>query len=102
VETTSPSVITWHRGFDSLIRGDANSDLQIDISDPVMILGHLFGGATLPCQEAAEVNGDGAIDISDPVYLLGYTFGGGAAPPAPFPACGVAASTFPCDEPGCP
>ena len=95
-------IITWHRGSDSLIRGDANTDLQIDISDPVLILGHLFGGAVLPCQEAAEVNGDGSLDISDPVYLLGYAFGGGAPPPAPFPECGVTVSTFPCDEPGCP
>jgi len=94
--------LTLHRLADSIIRGDTNGDLQIDISDPVMLLAHLFGGSDLPCQEAAEINGDGFIDISDPVYLLGYTFGGGPPPPPPFPDCGSIIPVFSCDEPGCP
>ena len=94
--------ITWHRDAISLIRGDANGDLDINIADPVAILTHLFGSSVIPCMEAAEVNGDGAIDISDPVYLLGYIFNSGPTPPAPFPDCGTTVAQYSCDNGNCP
>jgi hypothetical protein len=63
--------------------GDANADGEVDISDPVAILGHLFLGAGLSCPGAGEVNGDGKLDISDSVHLLQHLFLGGDPPAGP-------------------
>jgi len=68
------------------IRGDANSDTKVDITDTAAILATLFLGATgLDCPDAADVNDDGGLDISDAVFGLSYLFLGGEAPPKPFP-----------------
>jgi hypothetical protein len=57
------------------VRGDANLDRFLDISDPVTVLFHLFlGGDSLSCDDAADANDDGKIDVSDPVTLLNYLF----------------------------
>ena len=71
------------------LRGDASSDGEIDIGDPIGILDALFRGGRPPaCEDTADANDDGRIDISDPIHILGYLFLGGAPPPAPHPACG--------------
>lgn len=59
------------------IRGDANADSILDISDPIAILLHLFLGLEIPirCEKAADNNDDGYIDISDAVYELFLLFG---------------------------
>jgi LmbE family N-acetylglucosaminyl deacetylase len=81
--------------------GDANGDGDLDLSDAVWILGHLFLGLNpdLPCEGGGasdpgpgellllDMNGDGKIDIADPVHLLGYLFGGDRPPPAPGVEC---------------
>ncbi len=71
-------------------RGDFTVDGQIDISDPVAILGYLFLGATPDpeCLASADGSGDHNVDLTDAVYLLGYLFLGSSEPPAPFPGCG--------------
>jgi hypothetical protein len=59
------------------VRGDANMDSGIDVSDPIRILGALFlGEDNFPCSDAADANDDGGIDISDPVNILDYLFTG--------------------------
>jgi hypothetical protein len=59
------------------VRGDANVDQNVDISDSLSILGALFlGQEVLPCDDAADANDDGGIDISDPVAILDYLFTG--------------------------
>ena len=59
----------------SFIRGDSNSDDQVDISDPIFTLGHLFLGTRAPtCDDAADANDDGIIDISDVMATLGTLF----------------------------
>ena len=75
------------------IPGDCTQDGNLDISDPICLLGHLFLGSpeVLPCDGGTTVdpgnlllldsNGDADIDLSDPVYLLGYLFLG-SGPPA--------------------
>jgi hypothetical protein len=71
------------------VRGDANGDFAVNISDAQASLSYLFlGGALLPCYDGADANDDGAIDITDPVATLGYLFLGGNAIPAPFPEPG--------------
>lgn len=74
----------------SFLRADANDDGQTDLSDAIRTLNYLFrGGLDVSCLDAADANDDGAVDISDAVYTLGYLFAGTAAPPPPFPDCGV-------------
>ncbi len=75
-------VITW---WDHFIRGDANLDASIDLSDVDTILAGAYRGIPLPCQDAADMNDDGAIDISDAITALQYLFSGSPQPPAPFP-----------------
>ena len=76
--------------------GDSNQDGNLDLSDAVWILGHLFGGntASLPGEggtasspgpgglSVVDVNGDGGIDISDAVFILGVLVLGDRPPPA--------------------
>ncbi len=68
----------------TFLRGNANGDAKVDISDMVYILGFLFLGDPAPaCGDAADVNDDGKINISDPSSGLNFLFLGGPAPPAP-------------------
>jgi hypothetical protein len=65
------------------VRGDANGDGDVNISDPTYTLQHLFLGGPAPeCEAAADSNGDGSLDISDPSYTLRHLFLGGPAHPA--------------------
>jgi len=76
--------------FDDLLRGDANNDLRLDISDPAAINSWLFSGQQGPlCLDAADANDDGEVDITDSIYLFVYLFLGGPTPPPPFPYCGL-------------
>ncbi len=68
------------------LRGDANGDGKVDVSDAIRILQVIFRGETPPsCLDTADSNDDGQIDVSDAVYLLLFLFRGGAAPPDPGP-----------------
>jgi hypothetical protein len=79
--------IDIRRGF---IRGDANKDDGVDISDPVFLLDYTFkGGRAPPCMDGADANNDTRIDISDSIWLLNYLFKGGPQPSEPFPQAGV-------------
>lgn len=73
------------------LRGDANADLGLDISDAIAMLGFLFlGGDPLPCPDAADANDDGTLDISDPIAVLGLLFLAGDVPlPYPYPVPGL-------------
>ena len=68
------------------LRADANHDREVDVSDAVFTLFHLFLEAPQPpCLDALDVNDDGANDLSDVLSLLDYLFLHGASPAAPFP-----------------
>jgi hypothetical protein len=72
----------------AFVRGDVNSDGQINISDAVRIFGWLFTGGPQPeCMDAADVNDDGgaALNITDGIFLLDWLFRGGAIPLPPSP-----------------
>ena len=73
----------------TFIRGDANGDSAIDVSDVIVSLGHLFSGLPLTCESAADSNDDGVVDVADGIHLLGYIFGGTSTIPEPFGDCGV-------------
>ena len=70
------------------VRGDGNNDGQVNISDAVVALRHIFAGELVPCQDAIDVNDDGMVNVADPIMLLGFLFAGGPPPPPPFPAPG--------------
>jgi polyhydroxybutyrate depolymerase len=72
------------------IRGDGNGDAVLDLSDALFLLNALFLGTQPPrCADVADANDDGTLDVSDAVAHLGFLFLGTAAPPPPFPDCGV-------------
>lgn len=68
------------------LRGDANNDCGVDLTDAVFTLNWLFQGGTTPaCFDAADTDDSGGIDLTDPIALLNYLFTGGIAPRAPGP-----------------
>ncbi len=87
--TSNEAVLTVRPAETSFVRGDANADGKLDISDAVATLRGLFLGAQLSCRDAADVNDDGGVNIADPIAMLGYLFAFQAEPRAPFPACGT-------------
>ncbi len=88
----------------SFIRGDANDDSMVNLTDAIFILSHLFMGGEGPaCLAAADSTGNRSLDLSDSVFLLNFLFNGGDAPPAPFPACGpyeARDDDLPCESAG--
>ena len=69
------------------VRGDANADGNVNVSDMVQVLSHLFRGTALYCREPADVDEDGQVLLTDAVYLITFAFLGGPPPAAPYPAC---------------
>jgi hypothetical protein len=67
-------------------RGDANSDGEVNIADPIRILGALFlGTEPIACEDRGDSNDDGLLNLTDAIYLLNHLFNGDAAPPPPYP-----------------
>lgn len=87
LSTASPAVA----GVEYL-RGDVNGDGALALPDAVLTLDHLFGGAALPCLDAADVDASGSINIADAIGLVRFLFAGGSPPAQPFPACGSVAA----------
>lgn len=73
------------------IRGDANGDRKLNLTDPIGSLAALFLGGPKPeCPDAADANDDGLLNVTDAVFTLGYLFQGTRSqPPAPFPTPGT-------------
>ena len=71
------------------VRGDANGDGTVNVSDAITILGYLFSGRSVPCVSALDTNDDGAVNMADAVSLLMYLFAGGPQPPPPYPHPGT-------------
>ena len=84
------------------IRGDANDDTLVDLSDAVTTLNHLFlnGGEGTFCADAGDANDDGTLNITDPIQILNYLFLGGTVPRPPFPEPGIdpTADALRCDR----
>ena len=77
------TIVRGQRARVKLIRGDANADAVVDLSDAVFTLNYLFQGAVTLCLDALDANDDGAVDITDPIFTLGVLFSGGAVIPPP-------------------
>jgi hypothetical protein len=88
------------------VRGDANGDGEIDISDPLAILFFLFGGfdgIEEICAEAGNANNDNHLDITDAIFILERLFIAPQPFPAPYPDCGPDPSlpSLGCDVSSC-
>ena len=72
----------------SFVRGDANDDGLVNLSDPIRILSMLFqGGGNLYCEDSADANDDGEINLTDPILILQTLFDGnvgGISAPYPY------------------
>jgi len=70
----------------AFLRGDANDDGTLGLSDAISTLLHLFSADfPLSCHDAADSNDDGRLDVSDAIQTISYLFLGANAPPPPFP-----------------
>ena len=69
------------------MRGDANNDGSIDVSDVVYLITYIFSGGPAPATirngnaDGSDADGPNAVDVSDVVYLIAYIFSGGPVPP---------------------
>jgi hypothetical protein len=89
------AALSWiqfgHRAPQNFVRGDANGDGRLDLSDALTVLGHLFFDVfDARCLDAADANADRTLDIADAVYVLDALFMNGAPFPPPSPGCGAA------------
>lgn len=66
---------------DAPIRGDANGDGSVNISDAVYLINYIILGGPAPNPfSSGDADCSGAISISDVVYLINYVFAGGPSP----------------------
>ncbi|MFQ5653108.1 MAG: hypothetical protein ACE5GW_00070, partial [Planctomycetota bacterium] len=72
------------------IRGEVTGDGEINLADPILVLGYLFAAGQEPaCLDAADADDNGAVNIGDPIWLLTFLFASGLPPLPPFPAPGT-------------
>ena len=58
------------------VKGDVNSDGDVDIADVVCIINHVVGLPTPSfVEQAADANGDGDVDIADAVRIINFVVG---------------------------
>ena len=87
---TCLSAVTFHvTAAERFVRGDADADGEILVSDGLFTLNFLFlGGIAPPCLDAADANDVNGVDITDAVFVFWWLFLGGEPPPAPTPSGG--------------
>ena len=74
-------------GLPDFLRGDANGDCGVNITDPTFTLNFLFLGGPAPiCADAADADDSGDLLLTDAVFALNFLFLDGPEPPAPGPA----------------
>ncbi len=71
------------------IRGDADFNGLLELTDVIVSLGYLFKGEEAPpCLDALDVNDLDNLDLTDQIYLLEFLFLTGRPPAPPFPEPG--------------
>jgi hypothetical protein len=89
LQMSNPLSFTYIAPPPTFIRGDANGDLVIDISDGVKVLRHLYAGVTIDCQDALDVDDNETLNVTDAIRILNYVVQNGPAPSPPFPTAGT-------------
>jgi hypothetical protein len=73
-----------------ILRGDANHDGRIDLSDSIFNLNFLFLGGPAPvCDDEADADDNGQLQLTDSVVILNTLFLGTVRIAPPFPNAGV-------------
>jgi hypothetical protein len=69
----------------SIVRGDADNNGIVNVSDAVYIQSYIFGNgpSPLPVTGTADVDCNGIVNVSDEISLIGCIFGGGPPPQTP-------------------
>ena len=71
-------------GDADFLRGDADDSGSFNVTDGVVLLNFLFGGAAPPtCLDAADANDSGQLSVTTGVYIFNWLFLGGPAPLPP-------------------
>ena len=102
--TTSERVsVRCGGGQRSFIRGDANADGEVNLSDAVTVLGYLFLSGGIECEVAGDTDDSGKVNVSDVIFMLDALFRGGEPVVPPYPSCGPLPSGGPlgCRRTGC-
>lgn len=85
------------------VRGDANVDGHVDLSDGIWLLQHMFlGGPGGECGAAQDTNGDGAVDLADAMQIIAYRLLDGKPPQFPYPYCDISSVGTCTSYPVCP
>ena len=83
------------------VRGDADDNGLLNLTDAIFSLNYLFVGGVEPtCFDSADSDNNGSIQLTDGIFTLMFLFNGGDAPPAPGTECGEDPAD-PADEIGC-
>jgi hypothetical protein len=78
---TNPSLTDSITFVLKALRGDANGDGKVTVSDVVFLVNYLFKGGPAPVPlESGNANCDTKVTVSDVVYLVNYLFKGGPPP----------------------
>ncbi len=68
----------------SVLRGDADYDLGVNVADITYLVAHLFSFGPAPVSvQAGDANFDFMVNIDDVTFLVAYLFYGGSPPPSP-------------------
>jgi PKD repeat protein len=74
------TMLKWVRVV-AFLRGDANSNGQVDIGDVTYIVAYVFQhGAPPVIEEAGDANHDAEVNLSDAIFLVNYIFRSGPPP----------------------
>jgi hypothetical protein len=71
------------------VRGDADRNGRLNITDALFIVNWLFSSGAMPvCRDAADVDDSGDILLTDAIFLLAHLFLSGPPPAPPHPEPG--------------
>lgn len=71
------------------VRGDANRDGTLDISDAIFILSHINQqSVTVLCDDALDADDNGQVTNADAEHVLDFLFNGTVTMPGPYPHAG--------------
>ena len=87
---TSLGARSVHADTPQFVRGDADTNGLLEVTDPIALLNFFFlGVGSIPCRDAGDADDNGQHCLTDAIYILNFVFLGGPSPIAPFPDCGV-------------